>query len=175
MAKLNGLADFQLNFNDFIDNFIDTKVVADSSIDANANVNQKNNGLDDDGYMPFSIPWSFSVSYGITMAEDRSRKINIKNMRYPFKFIHNLNFSGNVRLSTNWIINFSSGWDFTNNELSMTTVNVSRDMHCFNISAGFVFGPYTSYHVTMRANASTLTDALKYDKKSSYSSAIQWY
>lgn len=42
LAKLNGLADFQLNFNDFIDNFIDTKVVADSSIDANANVNQKN-------------------------------------------------------------------------------------------------------------------------------------
>ncbi len=132
-------------------------------------------GLDEDGYMKFNIPWSFSVSYGITMSEDRSRNINVKNMRYPFKFIHNLNFSGNVKLSTNWIVNFSSGWDFTNNELSMTTVNVSRDMHCFNISAGFVFGPFTSYHVTMRANASTLTDALKYDKKSSYSSSIQWY
>lgn len=139
--------------------------------------NKKDNsdGLDENGYMKFSIPWSFSVSYGITMAEDRSRNINVKNMRYPFKFIHNLNFSGNVKLSSNWIINFSSGWDFTNNELSMTTVNVSRDMHCFNISAGFVFGPFTSYHVTMRANASTLTDALKYDKKSSYSSSIQWY
>ena len=139
--------------------------------------NKKDNsdGLDENGYMIFSIPWSFSVSYGITMAEDRSRNINVKNMRYPFKFVHNLNFSGNVKLSSNWIINFSSGWDFTNNELSMTTVNVSRDMHCFNISAGFVFGPFTSYHVTMRANASTLTDALKYDKKSSYSSSIQWY
>lgn len=139
--------------------------------------NKKDNsdGLDENGYMKFSIPWSFSVSYGITMAEDRSRNINVKNMRYPFKFVHNLNFSGNVKLSSNWIINFSSGWDFTNNELSMTTVNVSRDMHCFNISAGFVFGPFTSYHVTMRANASTLTDALKYDKKSSYSSSIQWY
>ena len=132
-------------------------------------------GLDEDGYMKFSIPWSFSISYGITMSEDRSRSINVKNMRYPYKFVHNLNFSGNVKLSTNWNVNFSSGWDYTNKELSMTTVNISRDMHCFNISAGFVFGPYTSYHVTMRANASTLTDALKYDKKSSYSSSIQWY
>ncbi len=132
-------------------------------------------GLDDDGYMKFSIPWSFSISYGITMSEDRSRSINVKNMRYPYKFVHNMNFSGNVKLSTNWNVNFSSGWDFTSNELSMTTVNISRDMHCFNISAGFVFGPFTSYHVTMRANASTLTDALKYDKKSSYSSSIQWY
>ena len=139
------------------------------------NKKENSDGLDENGYMKFSIPWSFSVSYGITMAEDRNRNINVKNMRYPFKFVHNLNFSGNVKLSSNWIINFSSGWDFTNNELSMTTVNVSRDMHCFNISAGFVFGPFTSYHVTMRANASTLTDALKYDKKSSYSSSIQWY
>ena len=146
-----------------------------ATISEEDNIQKKQEGLDNDGYMTFSIPWSFSVSYGITMAEDRTRNINVRNMRYPFKFIHNLNFSGNVRLSTNWIINFSSGWDFTNNELSMTTVNVSRDMHCFNISAGFVFGPFTSYHVTMRANASTLTDALKYDKKSSYSSAIQWY
>ncbi len=132
-------------------------------------------GLDEDGYMIFNIPWSFSISYGITMTEDRSRNINVKNMRYPYKFVHNLNFSGNVKLSSNWNVNFTSGWDFTTKELTMTTVNISRDMHCFNISAGFVFGPFTSYHVTMRANASTLTDALKYDKKSSYSSSIQWY
>ena len=137
--------------------------------------NASSDELDEDGYMKFSIPWSFSISYGITMSEDRSKDINVKNMRYPFKFVHNLNFSGSLRLSSNWMVNFSSGWDFTNNELSMTTVNVNRDMHCFNISAGFVFGPYTSYHVTLRANASTLTDALKYDKKSSYSSSIQWY
>ena len=41
LASLNGLADSQLNYNDFIDNFIDTKVVADSSIDPNANVGHK--------------------------------------------------------------------------------------------------------------------------------------
>ena len=159
------------------DNNLEDGMELDNPDNEQQEENKKDNsdGLDENGYMKFSIPWSFSVSYGITMAEDRSRNINVKNMRYPFKFIHNLNFSGNVKLSSNWIINFSSGWDFTNNELSMTTVNVSRDMHCFNISAGFVFGPFTSYHVTMRANASTLTDALKYDKKSSYSSSIQWY
>lgn len=159
------------------DNNLEVGMELDNPDNEQQEENKKENsdGLDENGYMKFSIPWSFSVSYGITMAEDRSRNINVKNMRYPFKFIHNLNFSGNVKLSSNWIINFSSGWDFTNNELSMTTVNVSRDMHCFNISAGFVFGPFTSYHVTMRANASTLTDALKYDKKSSYSSSIQWY
>ena len=133
------------------------------------------NGLDKDGYMKFSVPWSFSISYGITMAEDRSADINIKSMRYPYKFTHNLNFSGSLRLSSNWNVSASSGWDFTYHKLSMTTVNITRDMHCFNISCGLVFGTFTSYNITLRANASTLTDALKYDKKSSYSSSVKWY
>ena len=133
------------------------------------------NGLDEDGYMEFAIPWSFSISYGITMAEDRSARINVKTMRYPYKFTQNLNFSGNIKLSNNWNINFSSGWDFNRKDISMTTFSLTRDMHCFNISAGLVFGTYQSYNITLRAKASTLTDALKYDKKSSYSGNIQWY
>ena len=132
-------------------------------------------GLDEDGYMKFQMPWSFSISYGLTMAEDHTKDINVKTMRYPYSFTQNLNFSGTLKLSSNWNCSFASGWDFTNKEISMTTVNISRDMHCFNISCGLVFGPFTSYHISLRANASTLTDALKYDKKSSYSGSIQWY
>ncbi len=133
------------------------------------------NQLDADGYMPFSMPWSFSVSYGVTMAEDRSAQINVKSMRYPYKFTHSLNFSGNLQLTNKWNVNFSSGYDFTNHGITMTTVNIDRDLHCFNINCGLVFGVFTSYHISLRANASTLTDALKYDKRSSYSSSIQWY
>ena len=146
--------------------------------DPNRKAKKKENsadGLDEDGYMKFQMPWSFSISYGITMAEDRTKDINVKTMRYPYSFTQNLNFSGNLKLASNWNCNFSSGWDFTNKAISMTTVNSSRDMHCFNISCGLVFGTFTSYHISLRANASTLTDALKYDKKSSYSSTIQWY
>lgn len=41
LSRLNGFADSQLSYTDFIDNFIDTKTVADASIDGNANVGQK--------------------------------------------------------------------------------------------------------------------------------------
>lgn len=40
-AKINGLSDDQLNFTAFIDNFVDTKTVADASVDGNANVGHK--------------------------------------------------------------------------------------------------------------------------------------
>lgn len=40
-AQLNGLADIQLSFTDFIDNFIDSDTVADASVDGSANVRSK--------------------------------------------------------------------------------------------------------------------------------------
>ena len=40
-ARLNGFADAQLSYTDFIDNFIDAETVADASVDGNANVGNK--------------------------------------------------------------------------------------------------------------------------------------
>ncbi len=131
---------------------------------------------DEDGYMPFALPWSLSLGYGITMREDTDvKKFNYDTMRYPYKFTQNLNFSGNIRLSEGWNISFSSGYDFEEHKISMTTASLSRDLHCFNMSCQVVLSPYTSYNFSFRCNASTLTDALKYDKRSSASNAVQWY
>ncbi len=131
---------------------------------------------DDDGYMLFSIPWSLSFSYGITMRESQDvNKFNYSTMRYPYEFAQTLNFSGNIRISDGWNISFSSGYDFNAHKLSLTTASLQRDLHCFNMSCSVVLAPYTSYNFTFRCNASTLTDALKYDKRSGSGKAVQWY
>lgn len=130
---------------------------------------------DEDGYMKFSMPWSLTVGYGVTMRENTDGKFNTESMRYPYKFTQTLNFSGNVRLSDGWNISFSSGYDFEEHDISMTTASLQRDLHCFNMSCSVVLAPYTSYNFSFRCNAATLTDALKYDKRSGYSNAVQWY
>ena len=131
---------------------------------------------DEDGYLGFSLPWSLSIGYGITMREDNDvKRFNYHTMRYPYAFTQNLNISGNIRISDGWNISFSSGYDFENKKISMTTASLSRDLHCFNMSCSVVLAPYTSYNFSFRCNASTLTDALKYDKRSSYSNSVQWY
>ena len=130
---------------------------------------------DDDGYMSYKIPWSLTIGYGVTMRENTQGKFNTKSMRYPYKFSQNLNFSGNIALSEGWNISFSSGYDFDAHEISMTTANIQRDLHCFNMSCSVVLAPYTSYNFTFRCNAATLADALKYDKRSGYTNAVQWY
>ena len=130
---------------------------------------------DEDGYMKFSIPWSLRFSYGINMRENTSGNFNYDTMRYPYKFTQSLNFSGNVRLADGWDINFSSGYDFENKKITTTTAGLSRDLHCFNMSCQITLAPYTSYNFSFRCNAATLADALKYDKRSSFSNAVQWY
>ncbi len=130
---------------------------------------------DEDGYMTFSIPWSLRFGYGITMRENTSGTFNYDTMRYPYKFTQSLNISGNIRLAEGWDISFSSGYDFENKKISMTTASLSRDLHCFNMSCQVTLAPYTSYNFSFRCNAATLSDALKYDKRSGYTNAVQWY
>ncbi len=161
---------------------IDTDIesnVDDTMVNAQRGAKKKSGGgkaeTDKDGYMRFSMPWSLTFGYGITMRENTSGKFNTKSMRYPYKFSQNLNVSGNIRLSDGWNISFSSGYDFDQHDLSMTTASLQRDLHCFNMSCSVVLAPYTSYNFSFRCNASTLTDALKYDKRSGYSNAVQWY
>lgn len=168
--------------NDDSDEGIDTDInsnVDDEMIKAQNGAKKKSGGgkasTDDDGYMRFSMPWSITFGYGITMRENTSGKFNYKSMRYPYSFSQTLNMSGNLRISDGWNISFSSGYDFDNHKMSMTTASLQRDLHCFNMSCSVVLAPYTSYNFTFRCNAATLTDALKYDKRSGYSNAVQWY
>ena len=163
---------------DDLDDDIETNL--DNSLEEGKHGARKENAgkgeTDEDGYLAFSLPWSISLGYGITMREDNNvKRFNYQTMRYPYKFTQNLNISGNLRLSDGWNISFSSGYDFDNKKISMTTASLSRDLHCFNMSCSVVLAPYASYNFSFRCNASTLTDALKYDKRSSYSNAVQWY
>ena len=162
---------------DELDTDIESNV--DDTLEKGKTAAKKKSGkakTDSDGYMAFKMPWSLTFGYGVTMREDtRKEKFNKESMRYPYKFTQTLNMSGNVRLSDGWNISFSSGYDFDNHKMSMTTASLQRDLHCFNMSCSVVLSPYTSYNFTFRCNASTLTDALKYDKRSGYSNAVQWY
>lgn len=159
------------------DTGVDTNVDQDM-IKAQNGARKENAGkakTDEDGYMTFSMPWSITFGYGVTMRENTGGKFNKNTMRYPYKFTQNLNCSGNIRISDGWNISFSSGYDFDYHRLSMTTASLSRDLHCFNMSCSVVLAPYTSYNFSFRCNAATLTDALKYDKRSGYGSAVKWY
>ena len=130
---------------------------------------------DEDGYQVFKMPWSINLNYSFNISEDRSKPINRRTMRYPYRYTHNLSASGNIKISNNWSISFNSGYDFEEKEIVQTTFNITRDLHCFSMSASLSpFGRWKYYNFTIRANASILQD-LKWDKRSQTQSNIQWY
>jgi len=147
----------------------------DSKKSRDAAKREGSNDVDEDGYLKFQMPWSLTVSYGISMRENTSAKINPKRMRYPYRFNQTLNFNGNVRIAKGWNINVMSGYDFNYKRLSMTTVSLARDLHCFSMSCSMVISPYTSFNFLFACKAGTLTDALRWKKQSSYSSNVEWY
>ncbi len=130
---------------------------------------------DSDGYQVFKMPWSLSLSYSFNIREDRKKPINRHSMRYPYTYTHNLNANGNIKISNNWSLSFNSGYDFQAKEITQTSCTISRDLHCFNLSASLSpFGRWKYYNVTIRANASILQD-LKYEQRSQTQSNVQWY
>ena len=132
--------------------------------------------VDSDGYQVFKMPWSINFSTGFNITEDNTRPINRESMRYPYKVsLNSLGINGNIKISNKWAVSFNSGYDFNAKEIVQTSFNITRDLHCFSLSAALSpFGRWKYYNFTIRANASILQD-LKWEQRSQTQSNIQWY
>ena len=130
----------------------------------------------DDGYLFAKIPWSLSVSYSLRYAPNTSIWDEKRNF-YKMEFRHNLSFSASLGLGSGWKASTTLSYDVNAKKLAYSSINVSRDLHCWSMSASFVpFGPFKSYTFHIGVNASMLKD-LKYDKSSSDGSGrrIDWW
>ena len=129
----------------------------------------------DSGYLFADIPWSLSVSYSLRYGA--GREWDEKRNYYKMEFRHNLSFSASIGLGSGWKASTSLSYDVNAKKLSYTSINVSRDLHCWSMSASFVpFGPYKSYTFHIGVNASMLKD-LKYDTSSADATGrrIEWW
>lgn len=127
---------------------------------------------DSDGYAKWECPWSLSVNYSISYGYGEFDK---QKMDYKGKFSQNLSFNGNIRPTKNWNFSFSASYDFEMKKIAYMNCSISRDLHCFTMSASFVpVGPYKSFNFHISVKSSMLQD-LKYDKRSQSNNNIRWY
>lgn len=118
-----------------------------------------------DGYILTEIPWSLSISYTLRYGE--SNIFDYEKMNYKMQFTHNLSFSASLGLGRGWRASTSTSYDFKAKKFSTMAINITRDLHCWSMSANVVpFGPWKSYTFHIGVNAGMLSD-LKYDKSSS--------
>jgi len=117
-----------------------------------------------DYYVDFDIPWSFSINYSFSYNKtwDNTQDIRVG------KIVQTLGFSGQLNITPKWKITLMTGWDFTNNQLSYTSIMVYRDLHCWEMSFGWIpKGAQQSWNFSINVKASVLQD-LKLNKKKDF-------
>ncbi len=128
--------------------------------------------MNPDGYMKWDCPWSLTFNYSLSYGYG---SFNYNKLEYNGKWTQNLSLNGSIRPTKNWNFSFSASYNFDARKIAYMNCSVSREMHCFNMSASFVpVGPYKSYSFHIAVKSSILSD-VKYDKHSSYSNGINWY
>jgi hypothetical protein len=111
-----------------------------------------------DNYVDFSIPWNVSIRY---------------NFRYtkPYfesKITQTVNVSGDFNLTKKWKISFNTGYDIALRKVTPTTIDLYRDLHCWEASLHLVpFGAHKSYMFQINVKAAMLKD-LKLTKRRSW-------
>lgn len=126
----------------------------------------------DAGYEEFSMPWSLTVNYSVRYAYD---KFNKNIMEYDRLLSHNVSLSGRINLTKTWAVTMSTYYDITNNTWSYLNCSISKDLHCWQMSASFVpIGRYSTYNFMISVKSSLLQD-LKYEKEKDVTEPNYWY
>ena len=120
---------------------------------------------DSDGYLKFSVPWSFSFNYSVNVAQNR-QKFNTQRREFEYMFTQNLSFRGQLQPTPNWNFSFDANYNFDLKKLTGMTINITRDLHCWSLTASVIpLGAYKSYNLVIGVNASLLRD-LKWEQHS---------
>lgn len=131
------------------------------------NQNKTKGTYDADGYLNNEVKWNLGMSYSMAYAYDNSATgFDPQKNRYKGKVTHNFSFNGSIQPTKNWNFTFTSSYDFEQKKIAYMNCSLSRNLHCWNLTASFIpFGPTTSYYVSLRVNSSLLQD-LKYEQRS---------
>lgn len=127
---------------------------------------------DEDGYYNAAVPWNLSFHYNMGLGYGN---FNPEKMEYNYRLTHNLSFSGSIQPTKNWRISMNGSFDVEHGKFHSLTCSISRDLHCFQMSANVIpIGPYKSYSFSIAVNSSLLKD-LKYNQSNTNRDQQSWY
>ena len=110
-------------------------------------------------YYDFAIPWSISMSYSFSYSKPALSPTISQTM----------NFNGSLSLTPKWGVSLGAGYDFKMKKLTPSTIQVSRDLHCFQLDFSWVPNGFRqSWSFTIRAKSAMLADLLRWKKSRSF-------
>lgn len=121
--------------------------------------------------LEYDIPWNLSLAYTLSYINT----YYASKLGYESQVVQTLSMRGDISLTKNWKISFTTGYDFQSKAMSYTSVEIHRDLHCWEMHFSWVpFGYYKSWNFTINVKAGMLQD-LKYNKRNSYQDNQGYY
>ncbi len=115
-------------------------------------------GFDAWGYPEFDVPWTMNVRYNMSYN---------KTAMNP-TISQTLTINGTIKLTKKTGITYSTGYDFTGKEITVSQLQVSRDLHCWDMGFSWLPNGYMKmWTFSIRVKASVLAD-LKYERRHDY-------
>lgn len=154
LAYINMSLGFRFSAKDFRSEDDEEK---DSSFGTREEIDYINSNIAE--YIDFNVPWSINANYNLNR-----RKLGFRDPTIT----QTLTFSGDISISEKTKISFRSGYDFKFKMLTQTSINATRDLHCWRINFSWVpFGRFQSYNLSINAVSALLQD-LKLEKRSRF-------
>ena len=115
-------------------------------------------------YYDFSLPWNFGFNYNVNY---NLAYVNNGTTGYKRTVTQTIGFNGSITFSPKMSATINGGYDISTNKLTTSSVSITRDLHCWQMSFSWVpFGYYKSWNFHIGVKAGSLQD-LKYDKSQS--------
>lgn len=135
-----------------------------SASSAEARTEMENFQQNPQQYIDWNNPWNLGISYNLNYTgRNLPSTGTVKS-----EVIQTLGFNGDVSITPKWKFSMQSGWGFKLNKLSHTSVNVYRDLHCWEMRFNWIpIGYYKSWNFYIKVKASVLQD-LKLNRKKDF-------
>ena len=115
--------------------------------------------------------WSFTFNYTFTygLSDNLAYYRLIDTNKYSHNMVHTINVQGEINVTRKWKVGFTTGYDFVQKDLSYTSIDIYRDMHCWEMSFNWIpFGYRKGWSFTLNVKAAVLRDVLKIPWHSDY-------
>ncbi len=115
-------------------------------------------------YYDFSLPWNIGFNYAVNYSVSY---VNNGTTGIRRNITQTIGFNGSITFSPKMAATFSGGYDIATNKLTTSSISITRDLHCWQMSFSWIpFGYYKSWSFHIGVKAASLQD-LKYDKSQS--------
>jgi hypothetical protein len=160
LRNTNSSYDFSLNYRFSADKLKSAKERRyKSKMGTEAEQNEVNSMPE--SYVDFNVPWSININYSLRYTQ----VFNVSNNMMQNDMIQTLNLNGDINITKKWKIGFRTGWDFESMDLTYTSIDIYRDLHCWEMIFNWIpMGFIKSYNLTVRVKSPLLQD-LKINKR----------